>query len=146
MIYAPFSLTDAVAAELAFDWWSDTEYWYDAFFGRASTDLEDYYGTIVTGNWASWTAGELLDLSDLPILGNLLGRDQVWIAFVFGSDYSITDRGSFAGQRFAAQVDRRRCEQERKAYIASAHSAARQDVGVRQHPAEPVRSKTNGFQ
>ena len=95
VIYGPFSLTDATAAELTFDWWSDTEYDYDAFFWGASTNGEDYYGNIVTGDWASWTAGELLDLSTVPTLGNLLGKDQVWIAFVFGSDSSITDKGSF---------------------------------------------------
>jgi hypothetical protein len=95
MIYGPFSLTDATAAQLTFDWWSDTEYGYDAFFWGASTNGEDYYGTMVTGNWASWTAGELLDLSTVPTLGNLLGEDQVWIAFGFGSDSRVTARGSF---------------------------------------------------
>ncbi|MFP3897625.1 MAG: hypothetical protein ACLFV5_12420 [Anaerolineales bacterium] len=95
MLYGPFSLTDATAAELSFDWWSDTEYEYDAFGWYASTDAENYYGYEVTGDWASWTTGEVLDLADVPALGNLLGQDQVWIAFVFGSDSSITDKGAF---------------------------------------------------
>jgi C1A family cysteine protease len=95
MTYGPFSLADATAAELRFDWWSDTEYGYDAFFWGASTDDDDYYGVAVTGDWSSWTTGEVLQLSDVPTLGNLLGEDQVWIAFAFGSDSSITDRGSF---------------------------------------------------
>jgi len=95
MIYGPFSLANATAAELTFDWWSDTELDYDAFLWSASTNGDDYYGTMVTGNWASWTTGERLDLSAVPTLGNLLGRNQVWIAFAFGSDNSVTDKGSF---------------------------------------------------
>jgi hypothetical protein len=31
----------------------------------------------------------------VPTLGDLLGKKWVWIAFVFGSDGSVTDRGSF---------------------------------------------------
>jgi hypothetical protein len=95
MIYGPFSLNHATAAELVFDWWSDTEYEYDVFFWGASTDGADFYGTVVTGDWSSWTTGQKLDLSDVPTLGNLLGEDQVWIAFMFGSDGSVTDKGSF---------------------------------------------------
>ena len=95
MIYGPFSLADATAAELFFDWWSDTEYEYDAFMWGASIDGEDYYGTMVTGDWSSWETDEKLDLSDVPTLGSLLGEDQAWIAFAFFSDESITDRGSF---------------------------------------------------
>jgi hypothetical protein len=95
MTYGPFSLADATAAELIFDWWSDTEHEYDAFFWGASTNGDDYYGTMVTGDWASWTTDEVLDLSDVPTLGSLLGEEQVWIAFAFGSDSSVTDRGSF---------------------------------------------------
>lgn len=95
MIYGPFSLANATAAELTFDWWSDTEYDYDMFFWGASINGENYYGTQVTGNYSSWTTGEKLDLSAVPTLGNLMGENQVWIAFVFGSDSTVTDKGSF---------------------------------------------------
>jgi C1A family cysteine protease len=95
MVYGPFSLSGATAAELTFDWWSDTELNYDAFMWGASTNGSSYYGSVVTGNWSSWTTGERLDLSNVPTLGSLLGRNQVWIAFAFGSDGSFTDRGSF---------------------------------------------------
>jgi len=95
MIHGPFSLADATAAELTFDWWSKTEYGYDLFFWGASIDGENYHGTLVTGDWSSWTTGELLDLSDVPELGSLLGEEQVWIALVFGSDSSITYEGSY---------------------------------------------------
>jgi hypothetical protein len=97
MIYGPFSLADATSAELIFDWWSETEYEYDAFMSGASINGEHYYGTIVTGDWSSWTIDQKLDLSDVPTLGGLLGEDQAWMAFVFGSDESITERGGFLG-------------------------------------------------
>jgi len=95
MVYGPFSLADATAAELTFDWWSETELDWDVFFWGASTNGTNYYGTAATGDWSSWTTGEMLDLSAVPTLGNLLGESQVWIAFVFGSDESITYEGSY---------------------------------------------------
>jgi uncharacterized repeat protein (TIGR01451 family) len=95
MEYGPFSLADASAAELSFDWWSDTELNYDLFFWGASSDGFDFYGMGVTGDWSSWTTGEVLDLSAVPGLGNLLGDDSVWIIFIFDSDDMITDRGTF---------------------------------------------------
>ena len=95
MIHGPFSLAGATAAELTFDWWSKTEYQYDVFFWGASTNGVDFYGMMASGDWSSWRTGERLDLSAVPTLGNLLGRNQVWIAFAFGSDSSFTDQGSF---------------------------------------------------
>jgi len=95
MVYGPFSLAGASAAELTFDWWSDTEPEYDEFFWGASTDGTDFHGLAVSGDWSSWRTGELLDFTAVPTLGSLLGEDQVWIAFAFLSDYSVTDRGSF---------------------------------------------------
>jgi hypothetical protein len=74
---------------------SDTELNYDAFFWGASTNGDNFYGTLVTGNWSSWTTGQQMDLSAVPTLGNLLGKKRVWIAFFLGSDGSVTDRGSF---------------------------------------------------
>ena len=95
MIYGPFSLADATAAEWIFDWWSDTELDYDVFFWGVSVNGTNYYGTSVTGNWASWTLDEVVDLSNVYTLGNLLGAPNVWVAFMFGADDVVTDRGSF---------------------------------------------------
>ena len=95
MIYGPFSLADATAAELTFDWWSDTELCCDTFWWGASTNGDYFYGTGVRGNWSSWTTGERMDLGAVPGLGSVLGRNRVWIAFVFSSNGSVTDRGSF---------------------------------------------------
>jgi uncharacterized repeat protein (TIGR01451 family) len=89
MIYGPFSLADASAAELSFDWWSETEEEDDTFFWAASGDGRNFSGYSVSGGWAYWTEGEVLDL------GGLAGDDSVWIAFGFKSDYNINYEGSF---------------------------------------------------
>jgi hypothetical protein len=97
MVYGPFSLTDATAAELSFDWWSRTEMYWDTFSWGASVDGQTYFlcSPAVSGDWSSWTTGELFDLSAVPELGNLLGEDQVWIAFVFTSSLFTTYEGTY---------------------------------------------------
>jgi uncharacterized repeat protein (TIGR01451 family) len=95
MVYGPFSLADASAAELSFDWWSDTQLDHDDFFWGASSDGSYFYGTGVSGDWSSWTTDEVLDLSAVPGLGDLTGDGSVWIMFFFDSDSSGTDRGTF---------------------------------------------------
>ncbi|MBM3302165.1 MAG: hypothetical protein FJY85_19715, partial [Deltaproteobacteria bacterium] len=98
MVYGPFSLADASAAELVFDWTLETGYMYDSFWWVASTDGEYFYGYGATGGKGNWITGEKLDLSAVPTGSgsiNMLGEDQVWIAFVFESDYVETDKGSF---------------------------------------------------
>jgi hypothetical protein len=94
MVYGPFSLADATAAELIFDWWSDST-GSDEFFYGASTDDYDYRGVHVTGDHASWTTGEVFDLSAVPSLGSLLGEDQVWIGFAFESGSSGDAEGAY---------------------------------------------------
>ena len=84
MVYGPFTLIDATAAELIFDWWSDTEN-PDEFFYGASADDYNYHGVHAAGDHTSWTTGEVFDLSAVPSFGSLLGEDQVWIGFVFES-------------------------------------------------------------
>jgi len=96
MVYGPFSLADATAAELTFDWWSKTEGDYnDYFFWGVSIDGNDFQGNRRTGDWSTWTTDELVDFSNVHQLGNLLGEEQIWIAFVFSSDSSVTDEGSY---------------------------------------------------
>jgi len=94
MVYGPFSLADASAAELIFDWWSDTEAG-DKFFWGASTDDYRYRGNHVTGTRLGWTRGERLDLSAVPELGNLLGEDEVWIGFSFESNPAVASEGTY---------------------------------------------------
>jgi hypothetical protein len=95
MVYGPFSLADATAAELTFDWWSDTAFEQDIFAWGASVDDYHYHGARVSGDHSHWTRGERLDLSAVPVLGNLLGEEQVWIGFSFDSGVPSPREGSW---------------------------------------------------
>jgi hypothetical protein len=95
MVYGPFSLADATAAELVFDWWSDTAAVSDEFFFGASTDDYNYRGVHVKGDHASWTIAERFDLGAVPEFGSLLGEEQVWIGFSFQSDSSVASEGTY---------------------------------------------------
>ena len=94
MVYGPFSLADATAAELIFDWWSKTV-GQDEFFYGASTDDNNYRGRKITGDHSTWSKGEVLDLSAVPVLGSLLGEEAVWIGFSFESNGSGASEGTF---------------------------------------------------
>jgi hypothetical protein len=89
MVYGPFSLADASDAELNFQLWVNSELGYDGVFWGASTNGEDYSGSSLSGSTGGWSARSL-DLTAVPNLGDLTGESQVWIAFVFISDYSVT--------------------------------------------------------
>jgi hypothetical protein len=89
MVYGPFSLSDAIAAELTFQLWLNAERDYDLFYYMASIDGEEFYGPPgLSGSTDEWTA-VTLDLTAVPELGNLAGQPEVWIAFVFASDFAV---------------------------------------------------------
>lgn len=90
MIFGPFSLADATNAELRFKFWLDSEYEYDEFCHMASLDNYDYSGYCFSGYSNGWQ-DDVLDLKNVPYLGNLTGRSQVWIAFYFYSDDLLND-------------------------------------------------------
>jgi hypothetical protein len=94
MIYGPFSLEDAIDAELNFYYWLDTEYDYDYLWWGASVDGEEFYGYLDTGYNGGWVSGSF-DLSRVPTLWNLAGETQVWIAFLFESDEVVSYSGAF---------------------------------------------------
>jgi predicted secreted protein len=94
MIYGPFNLSDALDAELLFYYWNLSELDYDYLFWGASANGTDFYGTAISGNSGGWQF-ENFDLTDVHTLGDLTGEPEVWIAFAFQSDLSITDQGPF---------------------------------------------------
>lgn len=94
MIYGPFSLEDAVAADLSFSYWMDTQVDHDYLFCGATVDGLDFYGWSASGDSGGWVDGEL-DLTDVYVLGNLCGQSHVWVVFAFVSDASITYEGVF---------------------------------------------------
>ena len=87
MVYGPFSLADATAADLQFKTWSNTELDYDGLCALASVDDDDFYGDCWTGNSGGWR-DLALDLGNVYTIGDLRGKPQVWIAFLFDTDDS----------------------------------------------------------
>ena len=85
MVFGPFSLADASAAELAFQLWLNSEPEYDGVFSGASLDGVKYHGYMASGNSAGW-GQHTLDLRTVPELGDLTGQEEVWIALLFVSD------------------------------------------------------------
>lgn len=84
MVYGPFSLTDAIDAELLFQWWLNTEDGFDELFVGASINGTNFYGSSAGGVY-DWSAGNF-DLTNVYTLGDLTGEPQVWISFVFYSN------------------------------------------------------------
>jgi len=89
MVYGPFSLVGATAAEMRFRLWAQTELNFDGVCWMASINGTDFSGSCLTGTDTSWQE-RVLNLANVPNLGNLLGRSSVWVAFIFISDSSVT--------------------------------------------------------
>ena len=101
MIYGPFSLADATNAKVEFWHWTNTEANYDKFHYVASIDGTHFYGYYLTGdmtdepgNVNGWLS-QTFDLTNVYQLGDITGQSQVWIAFVFQSDGSIIEDGTY---------------------------------------------------
>jgi len=95
MIYGPFSLADATAAEVLFSHWVYSENDFDTLFVGASIDGDWFYGPYFSGDSEGWLDGRF-DLTNVATLGNLAGRAQVWIAFAFQTDEDTNYReGAF---------------------------------------------------
>ncbi len=94
MVYGPFDLTNATAAELLFAYWYKTEPTDDVLFYGASVNGGTFYGYSFSGDSSGWRS-TTLNLANVPVLGNLCGYRQVWIAFAFRSDGSLTYEGAY---------------------------------------------------
>ncbi len=90
MAYGPFDLSDASDAYMDFYWWAISEDGWDYFIVAASIDGEDYYGVQWTGYNNSWSQ-YTFDLTSVNVLGDLSGEPQVWVVFLFYSDFIITE-------------------------------------------------------
>ncbi|MGA9348903.1 MAG: C1 family peptidase [Anaerolineae bacterium] len=99
MVYGPFDLSSATDAELLFYHWTVTEgSGYDKFWVAASIDFQDWWGHWWSGDWAGACGGWCeynFDLTNVGDLGNLCGQPQVWIAFIFQSDPTMTYEGTY---------------------------------------------------
>ncbi len=89
MIYGPFSLEDAIAAEMEAAVWVYTEPTNDMLCLLASLDRQTFNGPCVSGYSNGWVK-ELMDLNRVFRLGSLLGKRQVYVAFAFITNASVT--------------------------------------------------------
>jgi uncharacterized repeat protein (TIGR01451 family) len=85
MIYGPFSLESATAADLTFQLWLDSVLYQDEMYWGAGLTDDDFYGYFLSGSSNGWEE-HTLDLRAIPTLGNLTGQPQVWIVLAFISD------------------------------------------------------------
>jgi hypothetical protein len=107
MIYGPFSLADATDAELRFKAWVNTEEpatMYDYLCRFASTDGNVFHGDCIYGNSSGWI-DQVLDLSNVPDLGDLAGQSNVWVALWFRSDKA----GSYSEGVYVDDIILRKC-------------------------------------
>jgi subtilisin family serine protease len=94
MVYGPFSLADAGTASVNFWYKNLSEPGFDYFMWLASVDGVNFSGYQISGDQSSWRS-QVFNLADVPTLGNLMGRPQVWIAFAFKSDSLGTEPGAY---------------------------------------------------
>jgi subtilisin family serine protease len=90
MAYGPFSLVSATAGELSFKLWLNSQPNNDKVCRYASINGTNWSGNCTSGNTAGWV-DKVLDLTNVPTLGNLLGQPNVWVALVFQSDNSTNN-------------------------------------------------------
>ncbi len=96
MIFGPFDLSDAVHASLSFKYRNDSETSYDFLWWAPSIDGTHFpeNGRISGPSGNVWR-NVVIELTNWPTLGTLVGRSQVWIAFVFESDIRDGGYGAF---------------------------------------------------
>lgn len=94
MVTGPFNLTNATAGTYSLHYWMKTEQDADYFIFGVSTDGNYYYGGMDSGDSKGWVSGSV-DLSNVPVLGNVLGQSSVYIGCFFNSDYSVNDAGVY---------------------------------------------------
>lgn len=99
-LYGPFSLSGVSEAWVDFYFRSHSEPDYDRFAWLASVDGDNFYGYGVSGDYwngpyNSHNLGRFY-LDYVPTLGDLRGRSQVWLAFIFRSNAStVVGHGPF---------------------------------------------------
>jgi hypothetical protein len=87
MMYGPFDLSGCAAADFSFYYWNRSEENYD-WFGWGASGGGNVYGWQISGSQESWN---YVDFDLAPYLGDT----SVWLAFIFRSDGSVTDIGTF---------------------------------------------------
>lgn len=90
LVYGPFSLAGATAADFRLKAWLNSEVGFDGvLLGASINGSSFYFPTSLSGNSAGWIDMSL-NLNNVGALGNLLGQPNVWVAVLFLSDSSDT--------------------------------------------------------
>jgi len=93
--WTDMDLQGAQRVQVRFQHRTDTEYGYDAFLYCGSADGIsydcEYYTGSTNGKWRLVT----LDSKNNPIYANMLGSPFASFAFIFESDFSVVDTGTF---------------------------------------------------
>jgi hypothetical protein len=85
--------------------WLNTEPVYDWFAWGVSIDDYNYDVYGAHGDSGGWIEVST-DLADPDGLGDFTGQDQVWIAFLFNSDFTVTEPNGV----FVDNIVLRQCE------------------------------------
>jgi len=122
MVYGPFDLSSAQAAELIFKRWLNSEQWPDLSYGDwlcalRSTNGTNFSGSCSSGNSAGWE-DYVLDLVTVT------GQPQVWVAFYFTSDLST----SYPGGAFVDDVILRKCDSNCTTFSIQQHNNPGSDM------------------
>jgi 5-hydroxyisourate hydrolase-like protein (transthyretin family) len=95
MVYGPFATTRDRGQVTASIWRHIPDPQGDAIALMVSLDGQDFWGTAYYGDVRSWQACSL-DLSNVPGLGYVLHKPQVWVGIWFVSDGdSLTGEGAY---------------------------------------------------
>lgn len=93
-IVGPYDLSETTAGTLTFDLWLRTEKYQDVFMWLVSTDGETFNGSARstdTNGWQTMT----VDLANWGVAGDVNGEAEVWIAFVYQSDFNTLFEGAY---------------------------------------------------
>jgi hypothetical protein len=108
MVSPAYSLVGATAAELRYHLWQKSEPDYDLFYALVSVDGTNFCGRQYSGNTEGWSE-QMLDLTNVYGMGNLMGESAVQVAFVFISDYTADPPVYYDGA-FIDDVSLLRCD------------------------------------
>lgn len=94
MVYGPVDLSGANWAKLHFSAWLDTEVGQDFLLWAVSLDNISFFGEGLSGNSNGWISLDF-DLTSVDSLGDVTGESQVWFAFIFYSNTSVSGDGAY---------------------------------------------------
>lgn len=116
MIYGPFDFRDVTAAALDFDFWLNSECVgtdcvdkSDRLQALASTDGVAFDGIYLAGDWYADPRAVNGWLASSYDMAAFAGEPEVWIAFQFGSDGSVTYPGGAFIDEVVLRVERQPC-------------------------------------